>query len=78
MIYKLIATRLLQFTKQLVPESTSVLVSDRVSSSVLAMDFSKLPQELDKQSILLKDFSLELLRQKQMRESFLEFDDPDI
>ena len=53
-------------------------VSDRVSSSVLAMDFSKLPQELDKQSILLEDFSLELLRQKQMQESFLEFDDWDI
>ena len=77
----MIATRLLQFTKQLVPESILVLdgpVSDRVSSSVLAMDFSKLPQELDKQSILLEDFSLELLRQKQMQESFLEFDDWDI
>ena len=78
MIYKLIATRLLQFTKQFVSELTSVSVTERVSSSVLAMDFSKLPQVLDKQSILLKDFALELLRQKQMRESFLEFDDQDI
>ena len=55
-----------------------VSASDRAFSTGLEMDFLKLPQELDRQSILLEGFSLELLRQKQLRESFLGFHDQGI